>query len=108
MSEVRQLHVSWNVPIEDGDVWTSGLLVAMRALEIRLQQDRLVPHEAPKMPTQGVEGYITGPYRVLRQFNPFPIVGITDELDDDGEPVYIYGEPCWMCRVDTLAKEMAV
>ena len=105
MAAPTHLQVSWRIDAEEGpDAWKRGIPVAMRALEIRLQRDRLVAGEAPPMPAYGVEGYIDGPYRMLVAYDPFPIIGVADEPDEDGETAYIYGPPCWVARVDTLAR----
>ncbi len=107
----QMFSISVNLPLEDGDLWPRHVDTLCQALDADLRSRHLVAKSAPPIDGIGSDAVKVveqrQPYRVICAYDPFPIIGLLDELDDEGEPMLEYGPPCYKLRVDTFAEEAA-
>lgn len=107
---ITHIHSSWmasaDEPYNRSRVVMQHLPSGLAALRTYMRKLGISAKEAPPIPPTGlVDAFIHAErYRVLVQYDPFPVTGVEDEPDANGEPIYIIGDPCWHARVDTLAE----
>lgn len=99
-----QMHV--RIAVADFDNWRTQVPALIESFERYLRHAgmRAVAPLSIYGLTPDVHPEIHGLFRVLCAYEPFPIVGTEDEPNEDGDPVYIYGGPCYLLRADCFTE----